>query len=79
MEVSPEAPPTLIIHAMDDPVNDVRHPMAYALALNDAGVRVDLRLYATGGHAFGLRPTGDPVTTQWPSQAEQWLRDIGML
>ena len=79
VRVSPEAPPTLIIHAMDDPVNDVRHPMAYALALNDAGVRVDLRFYATGGHAFGLRPTSDPVTTQWPGQAEQWLRDNGML
>lgn len=79
VQVSREAPPTLIIHAMDDPVNDVRHPMAYALALNDAGVRVDLRFFATGGHAFGLRPTGDPVTTQWPRQTEQWLRDIGML
>jgi acetyl esterase/lipase len=79
VEISREAPPTLIIHAMDDPVNDVRHPMAYALALNDAGVRVDVRLYATGGHAFGLRPTSDPITTQWPGQVEQWLRDNGML
>ncbi|MCU0882685.1 MAG: alpha/beta hydrolase [Hyphomonadaceae bacterium] len=79
VQVSREAPPTLIIHAMDDPINDVRHPMAYALALNDAGVRVDLRFFATGSHAFGLRPTNDPVTTQWPRQTEQWLRDIGML
>jgi len=77
--ISPDAPPTLLIHAMNDPVDDVRQPMAYALALNDAGVPVDLRFYATGGHAFGLRPTADPVTTRWPAHAEQWLQDQGVL
>lgn len=51
--ISPRAPPTLLIHAMNDPVDDVRHPMAYALALTDAGVPVDLRFYATGGQPSG--------------------------
>lgn len=74
-----DAPPTLIIHAMDDPVDNIRQPMAYALALNDAGVPVDMRLYARGGHAFGLRPTTDPITTDWPGQVEDWLMEIGML
>lgn len=77
--ISPNAPPTLIIHAMDDPVDDIRQPMAYALALNDAGVPVDMRIYARGGHAFGLRPTADPITREWPGQVEQWLRSLGML
>jgi acetyl esterase/lipase len=77
--ISPHAPPTLIIHAMNDPVDDVREPMAYALALNDAGVPVDMRLYARGGHAFGLRPTADPITREWPGQVEQWLRSRGVL
>jgi len=77
--ISAKAPPTLIIHAMNDPVDDVREPMAYALALNDAGVPVDMRLYAKGGHAFGMRPTPDPITTQWPGQVKQWLHDIGVL
>ena len=56
VRISATAPPTLIIHAMNDPTDDVRQPMAYALALNDAGVPVDMRLYARGGHAFGMRP-----------------------
>lgn len=77
--ISPKAPPTLIIHAMDDPVDDIRHPMAYALALNDAKVPVDLRLYARGGHAFGLRPTADPITTDWPHQVKVWLLGLGMI
>lgn len=77
--ISPTAPPTLVIHAMNDPVDDIRQPMAYALALNDAGVPVDMRLYAKGGHAFGLRPTGDPVTTDWPEQVRIWLLGMGVL
>lgn len=79
VKISRDAPPTLILHAMDDPVDDVRQAMAYALALNDAGVPVDMRLYAKGGHAFGLRPTTDPITREWPGQVEQWLRSLGVL
>lgn len=79
VKISRTAPPTLILHAMNDPVDDIREPMAYALALNDAGVPVDMRLYAKGGHAFGMRPTADPITTQWPGQVRQWLHDIGIL
>lgn len=77
--IDPKAPPTLLLHAMDDPVDDVREPMAYALALHDAGVPVDLRIYAAGGHAFGMRPTANPITREWPGQVVQWLRNLGML
>lgn len=79
VEISAGAPPTLLIHAMDDPTDDVRHSMAYGLALHDVGVAVDMRLYAKGGHAFGLRPTAAPVTTEWPGQVMQWLRNIGVV
>lgn len=78
VEISRNAPPTLLIHAMNDPVDDVRHAMAYALALHDAGVPVDMRVFAGGCHAFGLRPTDDPITTQWPGIVMQWLRDVRM-
>jgi acetyl esterase/lipase len=79
VKISSKAPPTLIIHAMNDPVDNIRQPMAYALALNDARVSVDMRLYAKGGHAFGMRPTADPITTEWPGQVKQWLHNIGIL
>lgn len=79
VKVSSNAPPTLIIHAMDDTIDNIRHPMAYALALNDSGVPVDMRIYARGGHAFGMRPTADPITMEWPGQVKQWLLNIGML
>lgn len=35
--ISPKAPPTLILHAINDPMDAIRQPLAYALALSDAG------------------------------------------
>jgi acetyl esterase/lipase len=52
--------------------------MAYSPALRNAEVPVELRLFAEGGHAFGLRRTKFPVTA-WPQLAEKWLRTIGMI
>lgn len=79
VRISKDAPPTLLIHAMNDPVDDVRHSIAYGLALSEAGVPVDMRLFADGCHAFGLRETSDPVTTEWPELAIRWLRSAGLL
>ncbi len=71
-------PPTLIIQAEDDPVDDVRNSVTYFLALKAAKVPVEMHIYAHGGHAFGLRPTRDPIT-HWPVLAETWLHTIGIL
>jgi acetyl esterase/lipase len=79
VEISAKAPPTLLIHAMNDPTDDVRHSMAYGRALNDAGVPVDMRFYARGGHAFGLRPTDAPITREWPELVMSWLQHIDVL
>ncbi len=77
--VSPKAPPTLLFHAMDDATDNVRHSLAYGLALSDLGVPVEMHFYAAGGHAFGLRPTSAPITTEWPPLAEKWLCSIRIL
>jgi acetyl esterase/lipase len=76
VEIRRDAPPTLLIHSMNDPTDNVRHSLAYGLALSDAGVTVEMHLYAKGGHAFGMRPTADPITTDWPGLVEKWLHTI---
>jgi acetyl esterase/lipase len=76
VEISAGAPPTLLIHSMNDPTDDVRHSLAYGVALNDLGVTVEMHLYARGGHAFGMRPTSDPITTEWPKLVDKWLQTI---
>ena len=78
IKVSKATPPTFLVQAWDDPTDPVCNSLVYAKALNAAGVATEVHLFATGGHAFGLRPTGKPVS-QWPALAEQWLRGVGMI
>lgn len=40
--VSSNSPPTFLLHAQDDPVDDVRNSMAYSLALRNAKVPAEL-------------------------------------
>jgi acetyl esterase/lipase len=79
IKISADAPPTLLIHAMNDSTNTVQNSMAYALALNNVGVPVDMHLFAKGCHAFGLRATPDPITTEWPRMVIKWLHNNKVL
>ena len=73
-----ETPPTFLLQAEDDHVDDVNHSLVYYIALKTAGVPVELHLFAHGGHAFGLRRTVLPITG-WPELVEKWLSTIGMM
>src|ERR1041385_8177081 len=75
--VTSRTPPTFLVQAEDDPVDSVNNSLAYYIALKNAGVPVEMHLYAHGGHAFGLRRTKFPIT-EWPQLVERWLRTIGM-
>ena len=75
--VSRQTPPTFIVQAEDDHVDGVEQALVYYRALKDAGVPAEMHLYATGGHAFGLRPTERSIT-RWPHLVEDWLRDIAV-
>lgn len=76
--VTPQTPPTFLLQAEDDHVDNVNDALVYYTALKNAGVPVEMHLYAQGGHGFGLRRTGRPITA-WPELFETWLRTIGML
>jgi len=76
--VTNKTPPTFLLQAEDDPVDDVENSLVYYEALKKAGVPVEMHLYAQGGHAFGLRRTKFPITG-WPQLIEMWLKTIGMI
>ena len=76
--VNANVPPTLLVHAQDDDVDPVHYSTVYARELREVGVDVTVRLYATGGHAFGVSKKGTD-TDRWTGEALQWLRGIGML
>jgi acetyl esterase/lipase/phage tail protein X len=75
--VTGNTPPTFIVQAEDDPVDPVENSLVYYIALKNAGVPVEMHLYAQGRHGFGLRRTELPIT-RWPELVETWLQTIGM-
>jgi acetyl esterase/lipase len=75
--VTAKTPPTFLLHAEDDPVDNVKHSLVYYIALKKAEVPAEMHLYAQGGHAFGLRSTKFPIT-EWPRLVETWLGTIGV-
>ena len=82
-KISPEVqvhtnnPPTFIAMSEDDPVR-VESAIFYTLALKQAHVPVELHVYPSGGHGYGLRPSKELVTT-WPARAADWMRSRGLL
>src|SRR5215831_8557404 len=76
--VTRRTPPTFLLQAEDDNVDNVNDSLAYYIALKNAGVPAEMHLYAEGGHAFGLRRTKFPITA-WPQLVETWLATIGMI
>lgn len=78
VHVTAQTPPTFLVQAEDDPVDDVNNSLVYYAALKRAGVLVEMHLYAQGGHGFGLRRTNFPITA-WPELLEMWLRTIGVV
>ena len=78
IRVTRQTPPTFLLQAWDDPVNDVCNSVVYARALDAAGVPSEVHLFASGGHAFGLRRNQSPDTA-WPPLVENWLRERGVL
>lgn len=78
IHVTRNTPPTFVLQAETDSVDNVNQALVYYIALKNAGVPVEMHLYTNGGHAFGLRRTKDPIT-EWPQLVEKWLRTIGII
>jgi len=73
-----ETPPTFLLQAEDDPVDSIDYSLLYYIGLKNAGVPVEMHLYAQGGHAFALRRKNLPIT-EWPQLVEKWLGTIGII
>ncbi len=76
--ITRQTPPTFLLQAENDHEDNVNDSLVYYIALKNAGVPVEMHLYAEGGHAFGLRRTKYPITA-WTQLVETWLDSIGMI
>jgi acetyl esterase/lipase len=76
--VTARTPPAFLFHTADDAAVPVENSLAFAQALHQAGVPVELHVFPKGRHGVGLAPE-DPVLSQWPGLCAAWLRAMGLL
>lgn len=71
--VTPETPPAFLVHAYDDDVCLIEESTLYADKLREFNIPVEMHLFPTGGHGFGLgRP--EDGTDQWLSLFINWIK-----
>ena len=74
-KIDRDSPPMFFVHASDD---QAENSLAYALALKQARVPVEVHIYRDGAHGFGMRQSGVPVGN-WTDRFEDWMRSLGFL
>ena len=72
--VSPQTPPTLLIHTQDDGTVPVDNSVMFFQALTRAHVPAEMHIFEHGGHGMAMR-AGQGTASLWPRRAEEWLRD----
>lgn len=77
-QVSPNTPPTLLLHTQGDKTVPAQNSLMYFDALTRAGVPAELHVFEQGGHGIGMRE-GLGTASAWPRRAEDWLHQRGLL
>jgi acetyl esterase/lipase len=74
--VPKDAPPAIFICAHDDKNAPVEAAMLY-LAYKKHHIPAELHIFAKGGHGFGMRQAGHPVS-HWPARVAEWMASMGL-
>jgi acetyl esterase/lipase len=73
-----DGPPLFVAAAQDDPQVPVRKSVEIFQAWKSAGLPVELHIYESGGHGFGMLKK-NKATDAWPNAFEAWLRGHGWI
>jgi len=77
-QVTPETPPTFLVHTYEDKGVPAENSIFFYLALRKAKVPAEMHLYQKGPHGFGLGQKHGPVSS-WPLRCEDWMRGLGLM
>lgn len=78
LRVPADTPPIFLAHTTDDSISNAEHSVFMYLALKRAGIPVEMHLYATGEHDFGVRQNGKLPET-WTNLCVRWLKSRELL
>jgi acetyl esterase/lipase len=72
------APPTFLLHAMDDTAVPVENSLMLSTTLRRDAVPVEVHLFEEGGHGFGIRLIEGRPAAVWPVLVKTWLERHGL-
>ena len=75
LQVKAETPPTLLVHATDDPGVPVGNSLLFFQALKDKEVPATMHIYPKGGHGFSLA-RNDPHLRSWTERLFEWMERL---
>lgn len=73
LNVTPETPPSFLVHSQDDRSVPVENSFIYYDALHKHDVKASMHIYSSGGHGFGFGK-GKGTVEEWVSVLLQWLK-----
>lgn len=77
--VRADAPPSFLCAAADDEAVPIQNLVLLFQALREKHVPVEMHIFETGGHGFGMRGTVGKPTAQWPELALVFMRAHRMI
>ena len=84
-QVTPETPPTFLVHTDEDKGVPAENSIYFYLALRKAKVPAEMHIYQKGRHGFGLGNTQYALrqkhgaVSSWPVRCADWMRGMGLL
>ena len=70
--VTPQTPPTFLVHAADDKTVNVQNSIVFYQALLRNKVGAEMRLFQRGGHGFGMN--NGTTNEKWLEEALYWMQ-----
>ncbi|MCU0918433.1 MAG: alpha/beta hydrolase [Planctomycetes bacterium] len=77
-QVTPQTPPTFLVHTWEDKGVPAENSIYFYLALRQAKVPAEMHIFPKGPHGFGL---GQKLggASAWPKLCETWMEESGFL
>ena len=72
--MSPNSPPTFLVHAGDDATVPVENSIRYYQACIKNKVSAELHIYPKGGHGFGMN--NKTTKDKWFERLMNWINSI---
>jgi acetyl esterase/lipase len=77
LQVTPQTPPTFLVHASDDNGVKSLNSILFYESLLKNNVHAELHIYQGGGHGFGLN--NKTTDDQWIERCKNWMKMNGWL